>query len=473
MYDGVHRILKAGDTMKAGRAVIAAAVLAAPMMVEAASFDRAGRPIDEADGKVYYTPDPHAAAIRSTSRVFAPRTQRAPSVPYNVVPPVGFPVFSGNGQDFGFYDFVSYPVGSWPDAVAIADVDGDGRNDVILATTFYFDTDNDYHVFVFIQDTDGSLKPPVKYLYTDHTNTVGLATIRSPGASGSDVIVGTGSGIERFSSTPSGLAAAVFYSARQSDVIAPIDVDLDGHTDIAALSWSNSATIYHNDGTAAFSTTTTLTTNDAGYDSMRARDIDGDGLTDLLIAAGQGSPAVGINVHWQTGNASIPGSGALSTPTTFGPPPGESMLYADAGDINSDGKADIVASRARNSPTWLWQFDGQGGHSFAAGQDLPSYDIPETVVVADINGDGKPDIVTLHGGWNKAGLYLRDTSGVVRAEQLSAIPYASHYSATGLAIGDINGDGCADAVIADYNNGLVILYGHDCKPDDIFKSDFE
>jgi hypothetical protein len=68
---------------------------------------------------------------------------------------------------------------------------------------------------------------------------------------------------------------------------------------------------------------------------------------------------------------------------------------------------------------------------------------------------------------------LQASDAGMNPEQLYPIPYASHYSATGLALGDINGDGCTDAVIADYNNGLVILYGHDCAPDDIFKSNFE
>jgi len=38
------------------------------------------------------------------------------------------------------------------------------------------------------------------------------------------------------------------------------------------------------------------------------------------------------------------------------------------------------------------------------------------------------------------------------------IPYASHYNPHGLAVGDINGDGENDVVIADYNSGLVVLY---------------
>jgi hypothetical protein len=47
---------------------------------------------------------------------------------------------------------------------------------------------------------------------------------------------------------------------------------------------------------------------------------------------------------------------------------------------------------------------------------------------------------------------------------LIPIPYASHYSPHGLAIGDIDSDGCPDAAIANYNHGLVTLIGQSCPP---------
>jgi len=39
---------------------------------------------------------------------------------------------------------VSIPIGSWPQAVAIDDVNGDGRNDVVIVTSYNFDPDNDF-----------------------------------------------------------------------------------------------------------------------------------------------------------------------------------------------------------------------------------------------------------------------------------------------------------------------------------------
>ncbi|MDW7646494.1 MAG: hypothetical protein SCI25_15830 [Desulfuromonadales bacterium] len=53
-----------------------------------------------------------------------------------------------------------FDVGSDPEAVAIGDVNGDGLNDVVMTTGFYSDPDNDYKLFVFPQNGEGSLGTP-------------------------------------------------------------------------------------------------------------------------------------------------------------------------------------------------------------------------------------------------------------------------------------------------------------------------
>jgi len=342
---------------------------------------------------------------------------------------------------------------------------------VVLATTYYFDPDKDYHIFVFLQQADGSLGPPTSYAYAGTSNTAGLLAMPVIAGQPASVLVGVGSGINRFTSNGSGFGTPVFYLGGDSQLLAGLDVDLDGFTDVVGISWSSGSTVYRSDGTGAF-TTSTLSTGNQGYDSVAVRDIDGDGLSDLMIASGEGQTTTAIGIYWQTGSADAPGSGALSAPTTLGPPSGETIWYATAGDINRDGNVDIVSSRARNSPNWIWHFDGRGGHAFASAQAYPSYDISESIVVSDINRDGREDIITLHGGWDAAGLYLQASDGGMGVEKLFGLPYASHYQAAGLAVGDVNGDGCTDAVIADYNNGLVILYGHDCS-DAIFDNAFD
>ena len=52
---------------------------------------------------------------------------------------------------FDFDSFQTSPTGSWAEAIAVGDVDGDRLEDVVVATSFYFDEPNDHRVFVYRQ----------------------------------------------------------------------------------------------------------------------------------------------------------------------------------------------------------------------------------------------------------------------------------------------------------------------------------
>ena len=59
--------------------------------------------------------------------------------------------------------YVATSVGSSPDAVAIGDITGDGRADVVMTTWYANDPADDYRLFVFAQATTGQLAAPVSY----------------------------------------------------------------------------------------------------------------------------------------------------------------------------------------------------------------------------------------------------------------------------------------------------------------------
>ena len=100
------------------------------------------------------------------------------------------------------------------------------------------------------------------------------------------------------------------------------------------------------------------------------------------------------------------------------------------------------------------------------------YHIPETMRVVDINDDTRNDIIVLHGGWERVGVYLQADNGTLGPETLYPISYASHYYNSGLAVADFTGDDCPDVAIADYNFGLVTLEGAGCVGR-VFESGFE
>jgi FG-GAP-like repeat len=62
-----------------------------------------------------------------------------------------------------FQPYQAFDVGSWPEAVAIGDVTGDGRSDVVMTTGYYGDPANDFRLWVFAGADSGSLSAPVSY----------------------------------------------------------------------------------------------------------------------------------------------------------------------------------------------------------------------------------------------------------------------------------------------------------------------
>ena len=129
------------------------------------------------------------------------------------------------------------------------------------------------------------------------------------------------------------------------------------------------------------------------------------------------------------------------------------------GDINNDALNDIAVTYGGNRPfSQIGVFLHFDSGTMDPVTRYDAYDCPEPKEIADIDKDGRKDVIVAHGGWEALGVFLQNTSGSLDPERLFYIPVASHYTPQGLAIGDVNNDGYDDVVIADYNNGVIILY---------------
>lgn len=350
--------------------------------------------------------------------------------------------------------------GSWPEAVAIGDVTGDGRADVVMTTTYYFDAANDYHVFVYPQQLDGTLGAPTSYPYASTANRTGVVLVDLNEDGLRDVVIGHGTGISvLLASGSGGLASAVVTASTVAgDTLAAYDVNRDGHQDIVALGWHSPVAIHLGDGAGGFTSVSTLATTANGYNDLEIEDLNSDGVRDLAVMSGQGGqPYLSIHRH--------DGASAFLTPAD----PYNTTTWAGGvglGEVTGDGRNDAAVSVGGNRPASLLNiFTQTTGGLLSGPTTLASYDIPETVEVVDLDGDKREDVATLHGGWNRIGLYMQGAAGL-GAEVLYPIPYASHYGPQALAVGDFTSDGCADVAIADYNSGLVTLHGSGCVDSD-------
>lgn len=356
-----------------------------------------------------------------------------------------------------FNPYIALPTGSWPTAVAIGDVNGDGLNDVALTTSYYFDPENDYKLFVFLQDGSGNLTTPIKYAthssYTARAESVVIADVTGDGLN--DIVIGNGgASIEIFPQDGTGqLAPSTVIATVYSDRIRAGDLNGDGLTDIAGIEWGGSeAGVFLQDLSGNLSLSASYYAPHGGYDDLEIGDINTDGLDDIIVMSGQLYAYDNIAVLLQTA------TGSFGPAAYYDLGGDESTHGVGVGDVNGDGANDVVVSYGGNRPySNIAIFAQNGTGTLDPATSTASYDVPEPVEVADLDGDQLDDIIVLHGGWSRAGVYLQQGDGSLAAEALYTIPYASHYNPHGMAVGDINGDRSPDLAIADSNNGLVIL----------------
>jgi hypothetical protein len=179
--------------------------------------------------------------------------------------------------------------------------------------------------------------------------------------------------------------------------------------------------------------------------AMVTADVNTDNKPDL-IALYPGQNAVAVMMQSKKGAFGTP----IVQPVTGGDIP-QTVAVAD---VNGDGKPDVVTGNnpgdggafGRHCSISITPGDGKGDFFyFLNGQTHLGSSVfdPWSVAVSDVNGDGKPDIIT--GGLGTVDVWLQGTfTGWGDAEYLVPVGFGWIY--TKLAVGDLNGDGKPDIV---------------------------
>lgn len=341
---------------------------------------------------------------------------------------------------------------SWVDTVKGFQFDGHGR--VAVATTFYFEPNEDYYLFVLEYNrTSRGFDEIYRAQYASSGNETGLAVADLNRDGVPDIVVGHETGATVFLGTA--LGSYVREPADFGDAAFSIDAtDVNGDSlpDLVSVPWSGNITIRYGNGSGGWSNTESVPGTFMGYNDMESSrgDLDGDGIPDTVVMSGQG-----ITPNF-TSYSTVPGFPTLGEYTV----PDHFLTSGIAvGDFNNDGLADVVLSHPGNSPTWLWVYTQEPGVGLTGPMQLATYDLPESL--ERFRGcDGRDALAVLHGGWYAAGIYEQEASGGLSFEKRYDLPYATHYDPdSGLSMVDVTEDGIPDMLVADYNNGALILEG--------------
>jgi hypothetical protein len=182
-------------------------------------------------------------------------------------------------------------------------------------------------------------------------------------------------------------------------------------------------------------------------------DVNGDGKLDLTVA-NFNSDNVSVLV-----NTTVPGAAAPSFAAKQDFATGEAPLFVALGDLNGDGKLDLAVANLNVSTVSVLLNTTNPGAStpgFAAKQDVDTGPNPRSVTVGDLNGDGKPDLAVANVGSNNVSVLLNTTaSGAAASSFATKQDFATGTAPLSVTLGDLNRDGKLDLAVANINSNSV------------------
>jgi hypothetical protein len=281
--------------------------------------------------------------------------------------------------------------------------------------------------------------------------------------------------------------------------VAVADLDGDGKADLAVLGERGALLVLLGDGRGGFRVLPPVPAG-ANPSQMTIADMDGDGRLDVVVANhdtdyvtflradgggrftprpltlhsnphphtvaagdfdGDGRPDLAVDCWGENSLTLLFGRGGWRGPGTPLPIGTRSYYTLVAADVDGDGHLDLVTPNYGKGTVSILLGDGKGGFAHAPGSPFPAGPSPFAAVVADVNGDGRPDILVANYSGHASdtshdGLTWIRNDGGRRFTPFPERVAKGDYSAR-VAAGDVNGDGIADAVFTNTNGKSVTL----------------
>ncbi|MCV9929443.1 FG-GAP-like repeat-containing protein, partial [Flavobacterium sp. LS1R49] len=350
---------------------------------------------------------------------------------------------------------VNFPTGnnSAPFNVIIIDLDGDGKPDLV---TINSSGTSSISIFRNISTSGsinaGSFAPSIDIIVGSTPRAAAAGDFDGDGKPDLAITNSGGASVTILKNTSSGIGNIAFVSQTTltsglgSFGIVAGDIDGDGKTDLAvADNGTNLVSVFQNlssgIGNFSFAAKNDFIINSAPY-GLSIGDIDSDGKMDLITPNNNASGTVSVLRNTST-------SGTINFDNVVSFPVGASPFFSAIGDLNKDGKPDIVVANGGGTTISILKntSSGAGNISFDPKVDVTAINIVTAVGIADIDGDGNLDVVAA--SHNSILSFFHNTSTSGGTITLGTrTDFANDTNCRGLAIGDLDGDGKNDVVTA-------------------------
>ena len=383
----------------------------------------------------------------------------------NLASKVGEVVAMGGGTagapGFGFRP--TLPADYIPTSVATGDFNGDGHLDWAVTNG------GSNSIWIYLGKGDGTSQlptiiplagqAPIQVVAADLRKNGKLDLIVGEADSGTvGVLLGNGNGTFQ--------PETVYYAPAPVVTVAAGDFDGDGKIDVVAGLIGNEFTgplaFFGGDGAGRIGTAITRPPENyvgSFYTfTMQVSDLNGDGLPDV-VGVDVGGVVYGPHAYLSSGDGTFKDAGYI-----FGGSPFVSALNAAAGDMDGDGCPDLVTSTDAGI---VYLFHGNCNGTFIGFPDVFFVGAGDTgagLVLTDMNGDGKLDVVT-SGITLDVDVYGPDTGNTVavlfgdgHGKLTPGRIYRGQPGMFNIAAGDLNGDGRPDIVTANQDSDSVSIY---------------